>query len=75
MNYLLCICMSMDNMLRNVTYFKRSDHPKWTQTQLSLDLSEGVSDLDLSCPVNLSEMDLVCGSGLIQVGNLGQVHG
>ena len=44
MNYLLCICMSMDNMLRNVTYFKRSDHPKWTRTQLSLDLSE-VSDL------------------------------
>ena len=44
MNYLLCICMSMDNMLRNVTYFKRSDHPKWTKT---LDLSE-VSHLDLS---------------------------
>ena len=74
MNYLLCICMSMDNMLRNVTYFKRSDHPKWTQTQLSLDLSE-VSDLSRSWHVNLSEMDLVRGSGLIQVGNLGQVHG
>ena len=74
MNYLLCICMSMDNMLRNVTYFKRSDHPKWTQTQLSLDLSE-VSHLNRSWPVNLSEMDLVRGSGLIQVGNLRQVHG
>ena len=74
MNYLLCICMSMDNMLRNVTYFKRSDHPKSTQTQSSMDLSE-VSDLNRSWPVNLSEMDLVRGSGLIQVGNLGQVHG
>ena len=74
MNYLLCICMSMDNMLRNVTCFKRSDHPKSTQTQLSMDLSE-VSDLNRSWHVNLSEMDLVRGSGLIQVGNLGQVHG
>ena len=74
MNYLLCICMSMDNMLRNVTYFKRSDHPKWTQAQLSLDLS-AVSDLNRSWHVNLSEMDLVRGSGLIQVENLGQVHG
>ena len=74
MNYLLCICMSMDNMLRNVTCFKRSDHPKSTQTQLSMDLSE-VSGLNRSWPVNLSEMDLVRGSRLIQFENLGQVHG